>query len=271
VVSYIIEAGSAPGLSNLAYVSTNSAATSFSAGGVGAGSYYVRIRAQNAGGTSNASNEILLVVGSAGCTAPPAAPSSLTSSVSGSNVTLVWAASSGSPSSYVVEAGSSSGAANLANSDLGTATTSYTAAGVGAGTYYVRLRARNACGTSAASNEIVVVVGSSSGVVITGWGARLSISVIGGSYVTSGQIDLTVNTPLAGLYRAEFNSYGNVGAQQRFIAPTRSLSFFPYVITPACPDLHGTVPIYLYDEGRGGIFVGSIAAELHGTGCAFNP
>jgi hypothetical protein len=271
VLSYIIEAGSAPGLSNLAYLSTNSTATTFSAGGVGAGSYYVRVRAQNAGGTSNASNEILVVVGSTGCTAPPAPPSSLASSVSGSTVTLTWIAASGAPSSYVVEAGSSSGAANLANSDLGTTATTYTATGVGAGTYYVRLRARNACGTSAASNEIVVVVGSSSGLVISGWGARLSISVIGGSYVTSGQIDLTVNTPLSGLYRAQFNSYGNVGAQQRFIAPTRSLSFFPYVITPACPDLHGTVPIYLYDDDHGGVLVGSIAAELHGSGCAFNP
>jgi hypothetical protein len=37
--------------------------------------------------------------------------------------------------------------------------TSYYAPGVGAGTYFVRVRGKNACGVSAASNEIAVVVG----------------------------------------------------------------------------------------------------------------
>ena len=41
-----------------------------------------------------------------------------------------------------------------------TVTTSLTATGVAAGTYYVRIRARNSCGVGSPSNEITLVVGS---------------------------------------------------------------------------------------------------------------
>jgi hypothetical protein len=78
--------------------------------------------------------------------------------VSGGTVVLAWLPGANGPTSYVVEAGSSPGLANLANSDVGL-TTTLTATGVGAGTYYVRMRARNACGVSGPSNEVVVRVG----------------------------------------------------------------------------------------------------------------
>ena len=60
--SYRIEAGSAPGLSNLAVANTGTPATSVSFGGVPSGTYYVRIRAINAIGVSLASNERTVVV-----------------------------------------------------------------------------------------------------------------------------------------------------------------------------------------------------------------
>jgi hypothetical protein len=159
--AYIIEAGSSPGLANLANFSTGSTATTFSAGGVGAGSYYVRVKAINAAGASAPSNESLLIVGggSGPCTGAPAAPTgfALTGN-SGGTVSFAWNPSSGSPTTYIIEAGSVPGATNLANSDLGGTANTFTAAGVGRGTYYVRLRARNACGTSAASNEVTLIV-----------------------------------------------------------------------------------------------------------------
>jgi len=49
--AYIIEAGSASGLADLASFSTNSTATSFSAAGVANATFYVRVRATNAAGT----------------------------------------------------------------------------------------------------------------------------------------------------------------------------------------------------------------------------
>lgn len=156
--TYYIEAGSVPGASNLANLSTGNANTSFTTGNVGAGVYYVRVRAANTGGVSAPSNEATLVVGAGACTAAPGPPTALTGSASGSTVTLAWAPSGGNPTSYVVEAGSAPGLSNLANSDLGSNLPSLTAPNVGRGMYYVRIRGKNACGLGPPSNEIVVIV-----------------------------------------------------------------------------------------------------------------
>jgi hypothetical protein len=155
--AYTIEAGTGPGLANLANFSTGNTATSFSAGGVGAGAYYVRVKATNPAGTSAASNESILTVGGS-CIAPPPAPSSFTlTGNSGGTVSFSWGASA-SATTYVIEAGSAPGSANLANANLGSSATSATFAGVGRGTYFVRLRAQNLCGTSGVSNEVTLVV-----------------------------------------------------------------------------------------------------------------
>jgi hypothetical protein len=153
---YIIEAGSTPGASNLANFNTGTTATTFVANGVGAGTYYVRVRGTNSAGTSAPSNEATLIVSGGGCSAPPAAPSLLTGSVSGSTVSLAWTSASGA-TSYIVEAGTGPGLTNVTVSDQGSATT--LTANAGDGTYYVRVRAANACGTSAPTNEIVLTVG----------------------------------------------------------------------------------------------------------------
>jgi predicted phage tail protein len=63
VTSYVLQAGSAAGLSNLANSNTGNTATSFIAPGVGVGTYFVRILAANTYGQSAASNESTLVVG----------------------------------------------------------------------------------------------------------------------------------------------------------------------------------------------------------------
>jgi hypothetical protein len=157
--AYTVEAGSVSGAANLANFSTGNAATTFSSSGVGGGNYYVRVRATNAAGTSAPSNEALLVVGNTGCAGAPGAPGGLAVvSVSGGTVVLSWNAASGSPTTYIVEAGSVPGLTNLANSDLGGTATRFTASGVGRGTYYVRVRAKNNCGTGAASNEVLLTV-----------------------------------------------------------------------------------------------------------------
>src|SRR5262249_50214782 len=155
VSTYIIEAGSSPGASNLASFSTGSTATSCFAPGVGAGTYFVRVRASNAGGTSAPSNEVVIIVGS-GCPAP-SAPSGLSPSVAGSTVTLNWTAGAGA-TSYRLQAGSSPGQSNLADFDIGSAATTLVATNVGAGSYFVRVRSVNSCAIGDPSNEILVIV-----------------------------------------------------------------------------------------------------------------
>jgi hypothetical protein len=58
----------------------------------------------------------------------------------------------------VIEAGSSSGASNIAVFDTGSAATGLTVNNVPPGTYFVRVRGRDAAGTGPASNEVTVVV-----------------------------------------------------------------------------------------------------------------
>jgi hypothetical protein len=150
---YLIEVGSSPGMSNL-LVSPLGAQLSAAATDVPNGVYYVRVRATANGVIGPPSNEIVVTMAIGGCTGPPAAPGNLVRSGSGSTVTLTWGAVAGA-TGYVIEAGSASGLANLAQA--ATSVTSATATAP-AGTYYVRVRATNACGISAASPEIVVTV-----------------------------------------------------------------------------------------------------------------
>lgn len=167
VAAYVIEAGSASGAANLANFSTGNTATVFSASGIGAGTYFVRVRASGAAGVGAPSNEAVLVVGEGPCATPSAPAGLVVVSATGGTVVLSWTAATGSPTTYIVEAGSSAGLANLANSELGLST-SLTATGVGNGTYYVRIRTKNSCGTSAPSNEVTFAMGTTTRFTIRG-------------------------------------------------------------------------------------------------------
>jgi hypothetical protein len=115
------------------------------------------VRSRVGGVTSEPSVEVMVAVG--GVPAPPTAPAELSSSVSGSTVTFTWSPPfSGTPTSYVLEAGSAPGLRNLAVFDTGSPATTLAVPGVPRGAYYVRLRGRNAQGVGLASNEHVVVV-----------------------------------------------------------------------------------------------------------------
>ena len=192
--SYIIEAGSAPGSANLANFTTGNPLTTFSASGVGAGTYYVRIRAVNAAGVSSPSNEVALVVGGSGggCAGSPTGLTLL--SQSAGSILFAWAApASGAPTSYTIEAGSAPGLSNLANFDTGNPLTSFSTGGVGAGSYYVRVRSRSSCGLSAPSNEILVFV--------VGFTGDVQVSV---AWNAASDVDLHVVDP-----RGEEIFYGN--------------------------------------------------------------
>jgi hypothetical protein len=156
--TYVIEGGSGPGQRNLANFSTGSTGTTFTADGLAAGTYYLRMRSANASGVGAAGLEQAFVVGAAGCSAPPAAPLDLRATVSGTSVTLTWASSPQSiVGSYRVLAGSASGVANLGTFDVGSVLTYTTTAPTGA--YFVRVQAVNNCGQGVPTPETVAVVG----------------------------------------------------------------------------------------------------------------
>jgi hypothetical protein len=154
--TYVIAAGSASGWSNLASFATGNTLTSFSAGAVPNGAYFVRVSAQNAMGTRGSSNEVSFAVPQA-CTSAP--PSALQSSVNGAVVTLTWAAPSDgvTPTAYQLEVGSGVGLANLGTFSTGSPATTFSGTAA-PGSYFVRVRAVTACGITPPTEDVGIVV-----------------------------------------------------------------------------------------------------------------
>ena len=162
VISYIIEGGSLPGAADQFRMITGDATTSASYSYISAPAVFVRVKAANQFGESLASNELVFVSGSGTgrpCIFPPDAPPGFVADVNGSTVSLRWGATIPfARSSYVIEAGSVSGLANLANFMTGGTATSLVVPGVAPGAYVARVRAVDVCGEGPASNEIVLTV-----------------------------------------------------------------------------------------------------------------
>lgn len=156
---YVIEAGTSPGLSNLANGPTGSNATTIAGAGLPPGTYYFRMRSSNAFGASAATEDQAFVIGGAGCVAPPAAPTDLVAAVNGTAVTLTWRAPAGSiVSSFRLTAGTTSGGRELGTFDVGPATTFSTA--VAGGAFFVTVQAANGCGLGPSTAEAAVIVGT---------------------------------------------------------------------------------------------------------------
>lgn len=146
---YILEAGSAPGLTDIAEVHVGDV-RSFSAP-VPPGAYYVRVRSTNGFGDSDPTEDVLL-------TPPgtPSAPGQLVATGSAYTVTLRWQAPADgvTPTAYQIEAGSAPGLSDLGVVQVGTLTSFSTP--IPAGTYYVRVRAVSSGVVGPVSNEVVV-------------------------------------------------------------------------------------------------------------------
>jgi hypothetical protein len=122
------------------------------------GTYYTRLRSINSAGASAPTPENIVVV-RAGCSAPPPAPYGFAATINGRQLQFNWAVpdTDEGPTSLIVEVGSATGLANLGVIAIDSTLRSGTVLAP-PGLYVARLRAHNACGTSAASNEIAIRV-----------------------------------------------------------------------------------------------------------------
>lgn len=152
---YVVERSttSGSGFASIATLSAN--ATSFSNMGLTANTtYFYRVRATNAAGSSANSNEASATTQQASAN-PPAAPANLTATaISSSQINLAWIDNANDETGYVVERSATSGSGFASIATLGANTTSFSNTGLAASTtYFYRVRANNGAGSSPNSNE----------------------------------------------------------------------------------------------------------------------
>lgn len=191
VGNYVLVAGLTPGFAApLATLPLPASATTTAIPGIPAGTYYVRMLAQNAGGTSAASNEAPFTI--AGPSAP-GAPTLNQPTVSGNTVGLSWTpGSGGAPTSYVLIARTGAGAP-IGNVPL--TGTSVSVPGVPDGTYLLQIVAVNSLGTSPVSNTVTLTlpfvsspinqIGSDIVGTELNFGAKLALSADGSRLVVA--------------------------------------------------------------------------------------
>jgi hypothetical protein len=148
--SYVLEAGTAPSVANLASLNLGGR-TTFTAA-VPPGTYYTRVRAVNTCGSSAPSNEVIL----APCVPPPATTLGFTRTAA--TVTLTWTSAVGA-SAYQLQVGSSSGSSDIFAGSFGAGTSlTFPTTALPAGIYYMRVAALGPCGAGATSNEVAVTL-----------------------------------------------------------------------------------------------------------------
>lgn len=159
--SYILEAGSGPGLANIATFVLNSPNTSTVVNAVPSGVYYVRVRARNVLGFSGPSPDTVVTVGP--CEAP-GAPTNMAYSTADNLVTITWSApATGVTQGYWFYAGYAEGDSSALVMPLGP--TPAFQAEAPFGTYNVRVAARNSCAVGPNSSpDLQVTVAPCTGV-----------------------------------------------------------------------------------------------------------
>jgi streptogramin lyase len=152
-LSYVLEAGSAPGLKDV-YVGDIGNRTTLTASAPAAGTYFLRLRARTARGVGFPSNEVHVTLGSPHCVSPPA-PTGFTADVRRETLTLEWNAVAGAIS-YQLEAGTARELANAYVGNVGSNTSvRFNVATVPRMPYYLRVRAVASCGLLSIPTEIV--------------------------------------------------------------------------------------------------------------------
>jgi predicted phage tail protein len=160
-VEFVLQAAVDPGFANIVYdQGTGSIATTLTIPGVPMGTFQLRVRARNSAGTSDPSNS--QQISSVVCTAAPPPPIGFAiTKLGGVAVRLAWsapAATSNAPTDYVIQAALGESFVPLIyNQAVGGPMTALEAQ-ASPGTFFVRMRSRNACGDGAASNTAIVTL-----------------------------------------------------------------------------------------------------------------
>ncbi len=148
--SYNVYRGTTAGGESATPLATNVTTTTYADTTAAAGTkYYYKVAAVNTSGTSSLSNEASAAIPPS----PPPAPTGLIATKGNKQVSLKWIASTGA-TSYNVYRGTSPGGEGTTPIATGITSTSYTNSGLTNGkTYYYKVAAVNAAGTSPLSNE----------------------------------------------------------------------------------------------------------------------
>jgi fibronectin type 3 domain-containing protein len=163
--------------------------------------YYYKVAAVNAGGTSALSTEVSATPEPAA----PAAPTGLTATAGNASVALNWTASGGA-TSYNVYRGTTAGGESTTPLATGITTTTYTdSTAVNGTTYYYKVAAVNAGGTSALSTEVsatpqsttttpatpTVTVDPASSTIGSGNSLSVKVTVAGSGATPTGSVTLS--------------------------------------------------------------------------------
>lgn len=166
------------GTSALTYTDTNLAAATY---------YYV-VSASNTFGSSANSNQVSVVVPPV--VSVPGAPSNLTATPSGSTANLAWTASTGTPTGYKVNRGTSCSGPFSLIATLGLVT-NYSDTGLANGGYCYVVNGFNSAGTSINSNTASVTIATASALTATPSVLSFPVVVLG---TTSGALSTTINS-----------------------------------------------------------------------------
>jgi len=151
---YEVQVGTTFGVGDLGGGTT--ATPSFSKS-VGAGNYWVRARAATGGSTGAWTSSVQIALNPPACTNPPGVPILLPVTTTSGRVTFTWVPLGVAADSYQVQISPGAGLApttSLATDGAGTSQV-WTQT---SGSFAARVVARNACGTSARSNEFAFTV-----------------------------------------------------------------------------------------------------------------
>ena len=198
--SYRADVGTYAGGTNV--ISANVGNMLSASGGLGVGTYFIRVYPVAGAAVGPVSNEVTFDVG----TPRPGAPGGFAATLNGSTLTFGWSAptTGGPPSAYVLQAGTQFNLSNLAPGVNVGSVLAYTVPNITSllppGTYFARLVAVNGTGSSNPSDEAVFTLGNLPGVPTPNG------PVINGSTVT-----LSWNPPAGGLAPTSYTIEGRGG------------------------------------------------------------